>query len=165
MALDVTIVGKSDLDKLASAFDQLNANARIYAKQGSQEVALAVAQIGEGNLRERHGGGRYQRSVATVVAVEAQNGWGSALITPWLGMEFGGHVTMLWGTAYGTGWDFPGGEDSHMWAPWHSDTAQGYIIGAAWSELDKGGDVEDAMAAAMIAGIDHEFDQAGVPKK
>jgi len=165
LALDVTIVGKSDLDKLANAFDGLAGNARVYALQGSQTVALAVTAVGEANLDKRAGGGRYMRSVAEVVAVEAANGWGAALITPWLGMEFGGFVTMLWGNAFGTGWDFPGGESSRMWAPWHSTSEEGYIIGAAWTELERGASVDDALAAAMVAGIDMEMDKAGVPKK
>lgn len=165
MPLDVTIVGKSDLEKLAHAFDGINDNARIYALQGTQEISLAIAMQGERNLSRREGGGRYDRGVATVVAVEATNGWGAALITPWLGMEFGGNLTFLWGDAFGTGWDFPGGEDSRMWAPWHQDDEQGYIIGAAWNELDRGNSTADALAASMFAGFNLELDKAGVPEK
>jgi hypothetical protein len=157
--VNVEILGKDDVESLKQAMSGLAGNAKTYAKEGTKAVAEAVQAVGEANLKDRAGGGRYSREVATVVTVEDDSSWSTVLITPWLGMEFGGYVTFLWGHKMGSSWQ--GLEP--MWAPFHRSSAKGYIIGAAWSELDRG-KADDALAEAMLLGIDIEMDQAGVPK-
>ena len=152
-----------DIDKAKDATVKAAANMRQFAKAGTQVVAEAVAVAGQQNLDRRHGGGRYSLSVsgASTRAVDAGDHWAAVLDTPWLGMEFGGYLTFFWGFRAGTGWEGV----TPMWAPTLQGDdrgTSGYILGAAWTELNKSGDPTDAVVAATLAGWIQEFESAGL---
>lgn len=152
-----------DIDKAKDATVKAAQNMRQFAKAGTEVVSEAVSEIGRRNLAARAGGGRYSLSIsgASVEAVESNDAWGAVLSTPWLGMEFGGYATFYWGFKAGTGW----AGVTPMWAPTLRGAGRGtdgYIIGAAWTELNKSGDPTDAVVAATLAGWIQEFEAAGL---
>ncbi len=139
-----------------------NVDIKGFAVRGTEEIAKAVVQEAEANLANREGGGKYSRAVASVEEVEDSDGWAAALFTPWLGMEFGGHITNVFGNRIGTGRANSINLEP-MWAPWHSDVEQGYILGAAWAGMDQE-QATEMLADLGIDAYDEAFDRAGVPE-
>jgi len=159
-------VPTEDIDKAIEATQKAAQNMRQFAKAGTQVVSEAVAIAGQQNLDRRHGGGRYSLSVsgASTRAAENRDGWAAVLDTPWLGMEFGGYLTFFWGFRAGTGWEGV----TPMWAPTlrgDDRGTDGYILGAAWTELNKSGEPSEAVVAATLAGWVQEFESAGLNVK
>lgn len=159
MATDEIVIQSEDLDNAAKALG--NVETRQLVLDALEQTADIIQKIGEVNLKNREGGGKYTRAVASVETVESSDGWGVELDTPWFGMEFGGHVTNVYGNKIGSSRSAAIGLEP-MWAPWHQDFAQGYIIGAAWTESQ--GDVEEFVTNAVEKGIDVELDKEGVPR-
>lgn len=139
-----------------------NVDIKGFAVRGTKEVAEATVVIAQMNLNAREGGGKYSRAVADVDTVEDSDGWGAVLFTPWFGMEFGGHITNVWGHRIGTGRQDAIGLEP-MWAPWHRDVEQGYILGGAWAEMDEDKATE-ILADAGLEAYTVAFDNAGVPE-
>lgn len=153
----------TDADRAAKALSAASKNMRQFALNGTEVVAKTATAIGNINLARRAGGGKYSRGAARVIASKDSQGWFTALNTPWLGMEFGGHVTNVFANRIGTSRQGSVGLKP-MWAPWHKDADKGYIIGAAVSELMESGEPTKAVADAVLAGFTTEFDKAGVPR-
>jgi len=153
----------TDAERASAALKAAAQNMRQFALDGTEVVAKTAQKIGQLNLARRGGGGKYTRGVAHEIAREDSAGWFTALNTPWLGMEFGGHVTNVHGNRIGTSRQAEIGLKP-MWAPWHNDSAKGYIIGAAVATLMESGEPTKAVADAVLAGFVTEFDKAGVPK-
>jgi hypothetical protein len=154
--------GVDDWTKAAEAMAQ--APVQQFTVKGTQQVADAVSQIGAINLAMRQGGGKYKRSVARVFSAESSEGWSAVLQTPWMGMEFGGLTTWIYGHGFGTDRKPKNGATiKPMWAPWHEDFAEGYIIGSAWVEMDRGTATKD-VADAALAAYTMEFDKAGLKR-
>ena len=153
----------SDAAKAAKALNAAAQNMRQFALNGTEVVAKTATNIGKLNLARRAGGGKYQRGAAQVIASKDSQGWFTALNTPWLGMEFGGHVTNVYSRRIGTSRQATVGLKP-MWAPWHRDADKGYIIGAAVAKLMESGEPTKAVADAVLAGFTTEFDKAGVPR-
>lgn len=168
--MDITVLGKDELTNFRDAMDAIGAEAHIWAKESTEVVAKVIVEIGRKNLENREGGGKYTRQVASVEVLEDREGFAAALLTPWMGMEFGGNRTVVWsGTTESPNnhFNYIGSGRSEkiglepMWAPWHETSKKGYIIGATWNALDKG-EATGAMADAMLAGIVATFDEHGV---
>lgn len=153
----------TDAERAAAALSAASQKMRQFALDGTEVVAKTAQKIGQLNLARRSGGGKYMRGAAHVIARKDSAGWFTALNTPWLGMEFGGHVTNVWDNPIGSS------RTAHlglkpMWAPWHRDADKGYIIGAAMAELMASGEPTKVVADAILAGFTTEFDKAGVPR-
>ena len=153
----------TDAEKAAAALSSAAMKMRQFALDGTKVVAQTAQVMGTANLTRRHGGGKYKRGAAHVIAREDNKGWFVALNTPWLGMEFGGHVTNVWDNRIGTSRQAEIGLKP-MWAPWHADADKGYIIGSAVAALMESGSPTAAVADAVLAGFTAEFDKFGVPK-
>lgn len=153
---------QNDLAVAVEATKEAASQMKEWAKSGSQVIADAVAEAGEMNLARRAGGGRYSLSVsgAQVTTREGTDGWEAVLQTPWLGMEFGGYAVWYWGFKAGTSWD----TYEPMWAPTITEgrSTRGYVIGAAWTELEKSGEPTDAMVEATLAGWRETFQRTGL---
>lgn len=153
-------VDAESLEAVRKAMD--NVEIQAFAVRGTEEIAKAVVEEAQSNLDQRAGGGKYTRAVAEVDTVEESDGWAAALFTPWLGMEFGGYITNVFSNRVGTGRAGTLGLEP-MWAPWHSDVAQGYILGAAWSDMNQEKAVE-ALADLGLEAYEEAFDKEGVPE-
>ena len=156
-------MAQTDIDKALAATEKAAVSMREWALNGTQAVSDAVSTQGARNLAAREGGGKYSLSVsqARVIAEQTATGWQSILETPWLGMEFGGTARWYFGFKAGTGWS----TWKPMWAPTlrgTDRTEKGYIMGAAWSELNRSGDPTNAMVNATLEGWRKAFKDEGL---
>lgn len=151
----------SDVDKAKKALEE--APVLEFALQGLKGITDLIAQVGDIKLQMRAGGGRWPRGVASVYNEKQSKGWAAVLETPFMGMEWGGYVTNVYGMQFGTDRRVAAGFES-MWAPWHGDYAQGYIIGSTWTEMSDG-EATRAEADAVLAGYTAAFDKVGLKRK
>lgn len=164
---DTFSVTSPDLIALRKSFAEFatSRGVRSWAIQGTEALAKTVVTMADANIRSRgrERGEHWKRSNAHVYAQAKGDGWETKLETPWLGVEFGGKWQNVWGNwVHQDRMQMLG--SSPMWAPWHRDQDQGYIMGSAWAELERTGDVTALPADAVMAGITQTFDQQGVPR-
>lgn len=151
----------SDLEALQSAL--ANVPVRQFALEGTRNLAETLARIGDMNLRSRMGGGRWPRGVGSVnVKQSTGDSWYAELSSPFMGMEWGGYVTNIWGNKHGTNKSGAVGLKP-MWAPWHREYKQGYILGAAFTEIGTS-DAQQEMAEKVLNAYTQAFDQAGLKR-
>lgn len=151
----------NDLEALKNAL--ATAEVREFALKASQELADALAIIGTMNLTRRAGGGKWPRGAGSVKAEPGRgDSWQAVLSTPFMGMEWGGHVTNVYGRRIGSSRAGQIGLEP-MWAPWHKSYQEGYILGEAWIEMGRG-DASKAEADAVLAAYTEAFDKAGLKR-
>lgn len=151
----------NDLEALQHALSSVEV--RKFALKASQDLADKLAIIGTMNLQRRAGGGKYPRGVARVTSEQGKgDSWSAVLNTPYMGMEWGGHVTVVYGRRIGSGHAARIGLEP-MWAPWHRQYQQGHILGEAWTDMGKGEATEEE-ANAVLAAYTEAFDKAGLKR-
>lgn len=161
MADEARIVSP-DMEKAKRA--TADAPVREYSKRALSGIAARIAKLAERNLRDRHGGGKYTRSVADIVTQDAGNDAVAVVLqTPWFGMEFGGMITNVYGRRIGTGRAEQIGLKP-MWAPWHRDDRQGYIIGSAYYQETDPEKVTAEVADATLKAYSDSYDKAGLKR-
>ena len=114
----------NDLSKAIGGLQTAINNYEDWALAGSKVVVKEVDRLGKRNLLLRKGGGKYKRSVASIFTSKGLQSWSVTLRTPWMGMEWGGLTTWVWGKPFGTEKRNKAGFQP-MWAPWHRKTEQG----------------------------------------
>ncbi len=141
-----------------------DAPVKEFALEGSKGVAEVVRKVGNIKLQQREGGGRWsiRKGRARVITEAVGDGWATVLSTKFMGMEWGGFVTNVYGNKFGTKRAGEAGLKP-MWAPWHRDYKKGYIIGSTWIELDKG-EATGKMADQVMRAYRQEFDKARLKK-
>jgi len=150
-----------DFERFKKAIAASQGAIRAWMLDGTRLVSEGVVRNAEVNLALRAGGGKYLRAAADIRLVEGSDTFSAAMATPWLGIEFGGWVTNVFGHAIGTERQAEIGL-APMWAPWHNSTEKGYIMGSAWAELSKSGDASKAIGSIVLDGYREEFSKAGV---
>ena len=148
----------TDIERLKWALESVPVE--TFALQGTKEVAEVVQRVGELNLAMRAGGGKYIRSVARLFTAPKNDGWAAVFQSPFMGMEWGGWVTNVFGNKIGSERSKAIGLKP-MWAPWHRDYEQGYIIGSAWSSLGSG-EATEKQADQVLRAYTKRFDEAGL---